>query len=356
MKTLVTKLSGVINNPSLLHLGEMRIKIDKVDNPTKFTNSIKLGFEKDTEVKIIGEGFFTDSSLSQNLGKTLTCKTNEETIIFVSITKDVELAIMDKYSLFSIKTYSSTVDDWSNLSNIHINIKDLAFSKRLKVIHLTLTDTYGDIVNISNNKSLLNVVLNSTNVHGDISTLSSLSKNKVLELNYCTNVHGDIKSFANNTTLTSFQAINTNISGDISAFSNCSNLTNLSIESTGVRGDISRLKTLSNLHSLRVNYDNMGDLSQILQNKGVVVLNGGSFSWTNRPQSNSILAINGYAKTSDVDKMLQDQANCESKITESSSTTEKTISVLGNRTSESDDAIQTLQEKGFTVVITPYSK
>ena len=120
-------------------------------------------------------------------------------------------------------------------------------------------------------------------------------------------------------------------------------------------GDISCLKTLNNLDVLCVNYDNMGDLSQILQNKGIVILNGGSFSWTNRPQSNSILAINGYAKTSDVDKMLQDQANCVSKITVSSDTSKKTISVLGNRTSASDDAIQTLQEKGFTVVITPYN-
>lgn len=76
-------------------------------------------------------------------------------------------------------------------------------------------------------------------------------------------------------------------------------------------------------------------------------------SWTNRPSTAKILAIEGNAKITNVDKMLQDQAQCQVGFTASSQSWYKTISCVGTRTSASDVAVQTLQSKGYTVSITP---
>ena len=51
-----------------------------------------------------------------------------------------------------------------------------------------------------------------------------------------------------------------------------------------------------------------------------------------------------------IDKMLQDQAKCQ---TSSTASVRKIIEVIGTRTSTSDAAVQTLQSKGYTVSITP---
>ena len=80
---------------------------------------------------------------------------------------------------------------------------------------------------------------------------------------------------------------------------------------------------------------------------------GSSFTWSNRPSDAKILSI-GYMThdpapyLSNVDKMLQDQANC---VVDSAS--RKTIAVRGTRTSASDAAVATLQQKGYTVSVTP---
>ena len=78
-----------------------------------------------------------------------------------------------------------------------------------------------------------------------------------------------------------------------------------------------------------------------------------TFTWGTRPSSAKILAIDGRAKIENIDKMLQDQAQCVVGFSSGDNQAHKTISVTGNRTSASDAAVQTLQSKGYTVSITP---
>ena len=56
-----------------------------------------------------------------------------------------------------------------------------------------------------------------------------------------------------------------------------------------------------------------------------------------------------YVLTNNIDKMLQDQAQCQADAT----SLNKSIVAKGTRTSASDDAVQTLQSKGYTVTILP---
>ena len=73
---------------------------------------------------------------------------------------------------------------------------------------------------------------------------------------------------------------------------------------------------------------------------------GSVFTWSTRPSSAYIIALGGAPLPSNVDKMLQDQAQC--KV---GTPTKKVISVIGTRTSASDAAVATLQQKGYTVSI-----
>ena len=77
-----------------------------------------------------------------------------------------------------------------------------------------------------------------------------------------------------------------------------------------------------------------------------------SFTWGTRLSTSSIIAISGNPIIDNVDKMLQDQAQCVSTAP-SGNVQYKTIAVKGTRTSASDAALSTLQGKGYTVIVTP---
>ena len=75
---------------------------------------------------------------------------------------------------------------------------------------------------------------------------------------------------------------------------------------------------------------------------------GSVFTWGTRPSSAYIISFGGASLYNNVDKMLQNQAQCQV-----GPTANKTISASGTRTSASDAAVATLQQKGYTVSITP---
>ena len=100
-KCLVTKLNGSSNNPELLRLGEMRMKILKVSNPTEHTQGFGIGVNKTVTLEIVSDGYFTDKTLTVNKGKKATLNVGFNDI-WVNGNSDVEIAILDKYSLTTI--------------------------------------------------------------------------------------------------------------------------------------------------------------------------------------------------------------------------------------------------------------
>lgn len=58
-KCLVTKLNGVVNNNTLLKLGEFRIKV--IDAPSS-KRTIWLKAKKELNLSIIGDGYFLDNT------------------------------------------------------------------------------------------------------------------------------------------------------------------------------------------------------------------------------------------------------------------------------------------------------
>ena len=378
-KCLVTKLNGSSNNPELLRLGEMRIKILKVSNPTEHTQGFSLGFNKPATLEIVSDGYFTDKTLTENKGKRITLNAGINDI-WVNGNSNVEIAILNKYSLTYInRAYQGEVSSSVYGDNMKFNISDLEYSTALTILSLSRTQVSGDIASLKNLTALTSLSLDNTQVSGDISNLKSLTALTSLSLSN-THVNGDIVNLKNLTALTSLSLDVTKTSGDIANLKNLTALTRITAYSTQISGDISNLKSLTALTSIGLSNTHVpltGDIGQLstLSNCNYIDLNsskltgdlailpnkcryvsfmddrGSVFTWSTRPSAAKIIAIGGSASLTNIDKMLQDQAQCQVGFSSNDQSFYKTISVSGKRTSASDDAVSALQQKGYTISI-----
>ena len=373
-KCLVTKLNGAVDNSNLLKIGELRIKIASAPNPSKFTQGMDLHFTEPTEVSIVGDGYFTDENLSANYGK---IKTINSERFFIS-NGNYDLSIKNKYKVSLLSSVNRNVNG-NNIGNYKsINIDELKYSNSLTWIDAFNPE--GDISAFKNALELVFVGFSSTNVTGDISAFSNNTALTNLYLNN-TNVTGDISAFSNNTALTNLYLNNTNVTGDISAFSNNTALTAIKVNNTNITGDIMAFKNMTKLNVLNVNYTSVyGDIGafrncnlSIINISNVGNLTGdfaklpakcyyialaenaskNVFNWTSRDPSEYITTWSGYAKVTNVDDMLIGMAKCTAHPDIATFPTwQKTINIVGTRTSASDAAVQTLQSKGYTVSVT----
>lgn len=326
-KCLITKLNGTVDNASLPYLGEIRIQVQSVDKPTADTQVIGIHLDKAAKAKIVGDGYFTNSTLSSNDGKTkeLVAGVND---LYVS-NGNFYVCILGKYDLTTIRFHRRDVSSYN--SKRGLNIEELNYSKRLQAIELMF----------------------SPNVIGNVSALADLTELTKIQLSG-TKVTGDVVSFKKLTKLTYLDIQNTNgLSGDISAFAGLTELTFLG--SYFITGNIENLKSLSKLKKISLYYcSNLtGDLAKLpasVNSFSLLYSALNTLTWSSRPTSANIIAINSNATLQNVDKMLQDQAACTDALTVSS---DKKIVIKGTRTSASDAAVQTLQSKGYTVSITP---
>lgn len=304
-KCLVTKLNGSISNNKLLRLGEMRVHFAKSESPTASTQGKTFAFVKDAELEIIGDAYFTDKTLSENKGKKITVPANSEAGFFVS-NNDCDIAILDKYSLSKIHSWAANIASYS--ANVSFTIDDLKYSNTLTSINMDNANVTGDIASLKNLTALEKVAMKAKNITGDIANLKNLTS-----------------------------------------------LTTLDLFNTSVTGDITELETCPNIGYLRLPDTTEGDLAKLPKNCHFVAFSGNSnttYTWSERPSSSKIFSIQGSnINVSNIDKMLQDLAQCQAAIPSSGETWFKTISVAGNRTSASDAAVATLQQKGYTISI-----
>lgn len=329
-KCLVTKLSGSVNTDKLLKLGEMRIEFNSVSAPSNKTQGITLQSAKPITLKIVGNGYFTDKTLTENKGNTLSILPNSMTYIYVS-NGDFYISIPDKYSLTTLSLFAEEVGQDDSVKNKTIYLNQIEYSMLLTKLRISGENVIGDIDSLKKLTSLVNLSLGNLN-----------------------NITGDIESLKDLTSLTSLAISGSNVTGDIASLKTLTSLTTLM--TTGLRGDVSILKPLTSLKTLWLKngsfYGDIAALSPVLSlitfqtNTGIPA----TLTWSERPSTSCIVSIEGQPKMSNIDKMLQDQAKCQ---TPSTAPSRKIIEVIGTRTSASDAAVQTLQSKGYTVSITP---
>lgn len=292
-KCLLTKLNGAVENDSLCKIGELRIHITSVDSPTTASQSISIGINAPISLEIIGDGYFTDSALSDNQGKTKALA-QSGTVYFSN--GNFDISISKKYVLNSISFGDSNKNKGIDLADLYA------------------CSTIGQLY-----------IWGSASV-GDYSDLKSLVRLQILNTTGISNIKGKLSDLANLTNLTGLAV--SSIDGDLGSLSNCKNL-----ESFNGSGNIS-----GNLSIMPANFVYAEISSESMLN------------WTTRSSTSKIIAIGGNPLIDNIDKMLQDQAQGVIGYT-GKPTWYKNISATGKRTSASDEAIATLQSKGYNVII-----
>lgn len=136
--------------------------------------------------------------------------------------------------------------------------------------------------------------------------------------------------------------------GDISNFSTCPNLELLVLAGGEFYGDIASLNKCTKLKTIKGYGNLMGDLS--LAPPNLLYLLEGSYTWDNeRSSSCTIFSTTNVVLDNYVDKALINLAKCQASENDEI----KSIDFIGTRTSASDTAISTLQNKGYTVIVRP---
>ena len=289
---LVTKLNGVSDNKGLLKIGELVVSIECTEANKTLLDILLNGSYYCEKAYTLGSDNVAAYEVKNN--------TNWGTIK----SKDIgtyTFHFLDKYSIGALLIRQPQA------------LKGFSYINKITQLIISPTDNI-DIEVMKDCKSL---------------TLLSVAGN----------VSGDIASLKGLTALTSFIATyGDKITLKAGDFSDMPNLDLIEIGNKGTSyvGNFGDIATLGS----NLTYIFLGDDKPTIE-------------WTSRPSSSKIISIVGAPKLANIDKMLQDQANCVIGITSSSPDYRKLISTTGTRTSASDSAVATLQSKGYTVSVSP---
>lgn len=128
------------------------------------------------------------------------------------------------------------------------------------------------------------------------------------------------------------------------------NIESVSITSKNLVGELSGLISKNGITKISITSDYVTgsvDMSKSAKSLNYLYSGNNTFTWETERNSDSFIISLPYANMGNyIDAMLINQAKCQA-----STNSNKTISVVGTRTSASDAAIQTLQSKGYTVSV-----
>lgn len=310
-KCLVTKLNGAVNDSSLLRIGEIVLELTANNANTEILELSGENCEYSCEQAYVLDTSRVEANVRQNVK-------NWKPIKSVDAGK-YKFHIFNKYKLGAIlsKANAEKCDGYTFLNS-------------LTELYLKNVDNFN--ISALENKTTLKRLQITGNAGGDIACLKAL------------------------TLLTSL-ILSNNVYGDISALKNLTVLTSLSLQ--GSLNMVLTSDTMSEIpaRSIVIGWQSMvgknfGDLAVMHPNLCCIDCGAGiNYTWSSRPSSSKIIAIPNKAIMNNIDKMLQDQAQCQVGFTSSDNTSYKTITVAGTRTSASDEAVTALQSKGYTVSI-----
>lgn len=310
-KCLVTKLNGTCNDDSLRKLGTIEIRVLPRGTFNSNSQRITLKFSEDVTVKAT-EGYFYDG-LNVNLGTTANFLANTESAVYISNGGVIEIP---KYSIVKFSTGA----------NVSFDLAEFDFCPNLETFATSVDGVNGNILSIVKSSKLSSLGLVLASIKDNIADFANFPKLTALDLNTASDIYGDI-----------------------SGISTLKNLDLLNLNGTKVKGDIAALSNMNALKNVNFGKQNRGDLSKLPSTMVFVAAsaNFNLFTWgSDRADLSPIISMRTIG-IADIDKMLISQAKRSA-----SSYSDKIIQVFGNnKTSASDDAVSTLQSKGYTVSI-----
>lgn len=229
---LVTKLKGVVNNDSILKLGEVKISF-----ADKGSGSFSVYYDEDADLEIEGASFKNEENTV--LGNTMKAIAGAQTKVFPT-SRPCMISLFNKYAITKINSSGNGFD---------VDLAQLLQCKRMTSVLLNETQVHGNINGLSLMSNLSEIGFNTTGVSGDLSSLPHTTQLTYLNLGN-TKVSGDISAIAGNKGLTSLIVSNTKISGDVSVLSDLTKLTTFSAYSNKLSGNIKALGRLTKLSEI----------------------------------------------------------------------------------------------------------
>lgn len=295
MKCLVTKLKESVVNDSLLKLGELMLRFDKTaeDDNNRY---IAVASTADIIMTIKGDAYFIDSLTSKNIGKETKIVGNTGSAKLLVSNEKCEVHINNKYPLTVLQM---------NNPGISGDLSFVSGMNKMSTLTLGASNITGNLSNLTAVKGLINLNILSEKTTGDLSALAHLTEMKNLNIE-CSNITGNLEDLSSLKKLEDFK-----------------------LKKAPVEGDVSSLPESVAFFSTQ---------------KGTSVL-----SWKGERSSNTkIIALESVRLGDDIDRMLINQSKCIAAPLGDDVWYSK-IEVYGNRTSASDEAVQTLKNKGYTV-------
>ena len=230
MNTLMFKLPDSVTDAALLRLGEIKFHVTCTDSSVAKLNIMRNAITSSGGARIIGDGYFTNESGTENLGKTIAYGDGLLSLDIYLKGTEFDLYIGDKYTMYLFTTVvSGTSAAWNfivaegsfdsmtklqqlnlyKVGGLSIDLKELAESPLTRITGGSSKFAFkGDVANLA--KETVNII----EIYGD--GLGALT--------------GNIESFVVSTNL-AFARINyANLSGNIETLGVCVGLTSIGFE------------------------------------------------------------------------------------------------------------------------------
>lgn len=226
-KCLVTKLNGPVNNDSLLKLNEFVLYGYPTNN---MPNGIGgLSTKGVSQIKIIGDAYFTDKTGEQNLGKSKNIDVSSEGIMFPSVSMDTgtvsyiksdteyKLVLSSKYEISRFTGSCNDINRYGLTSFVYpLNVDSLKYLNNLSIFECD----YAYMHTILRNNERLGI-------NGDLSAFNNKPNLKKLHLggfyvdsevehiDMHINLTGELKVLAKSIKLTSVNVENSDVYGNV---------------------------------------------------------------------------------------------------------------------------------------------
>lgn len=304
-KCLITKMKGSVSGADLPVLGKIRIKLlDKTND----YHSNNQGYIQVKNSNIEWAGDENVVKLDDDV-RTIYFKQPKSGILYCSDKKNV----------------SKIITTWMYAADV--KFEDLnKYCRNLTSLSLSNSGQTGDLSEIADLR-LTGLSLSHSKVTGDITSLPNRYLLTTLDISNNKTISINTQDFSICTGLTNLNLIDSIATGDIANLSVLTNLEVLNVKSTSVSGNLSSLAGLSKLcYFTNWNLRNTWS-SQDLRPSSIKIISG-EFR---------------FATATDTDNFLINMAKCQA------SDKKQIYFQQSHRTSASDAAVSTLQEKGYTL-------
>ena len=185
-KSIVNELAATIAGSKLPVFNGFSLKLSSKTTPIRIITSTS-GSSDFAKAKIRGNGYFTDSGDTTNLGKDITFSNAGS--LYVKSSSDLELIITDKRD---IKTL--------NISQANANVigtYQASLFKQMTTLETLIipATTIGDLFDFQALVNLTSLYINSAPIGGLLKSLGTMTNLTTIDVTYTANINGSVEDF-----------------------------------------------------------------------------------------------------------------------------------------------------------------